>query len=842
LAQLYGPRLSLVAIIGAVPLSVVSLVLIGRSYDGRIAFSMQEQRGNLFQRPVEQLLDLVPRYQAAMAQVAAGAGPARADSAALARQIESALDALTVNYETRLGGALKFSDADLAASKRDQARLTVVTSSWKALLAAPPPVAAKGEIAGQLVNSLRAMIAQVGDRSNLILDDNLDSYYLMDITVNALPRVQERLGETTLQVGGWLRDGTVSLHRPDIAPLALRLQDNMDRVRNDADVSVRENGSAYGVSESLHANLPPAVSSYLAAQKAFSDLIDRILAGGSVSPTEFEAAGWSARAQSFKLWQISADELDRLLATRIGALRRERLRAFEVVLATVGLAALAIAWIIHGLLRATYVQTMKANEELSAKEARLRAIGDRLPDSVVYQTIREADGTVRFLYVSAGIERINGLSVPDVLRDYSLIYNQILEEDRPKILAARAESARSMSVFDVEVRSRRTDGEVRWIRLSAAPRPLPDGRIIWDGIERDITERKRTEAALRESEEKFARVFQASPDAIVITDLQTGEILEANPNYERLFGYARAEIVGRTSVELGIFASAAERQPMLEVLSADGGIRDWEMVAYNRQGNPIPLLFSGELINLNNRTCLVAVIHDITRRKQAEARERQTRDEFTRKLLSSQEAERRRIALELHDSLGQNLILIKNRCQLALETPAVPPAVHAQLQILRDMSAQALAEVRQISHDLRPHQLDHLGLTRALEAMIEGVGQSSKLPIERRLDPVDDLFTPEAATHLFRVAQETISNVLKHARARRVRIGLERDMREVRLWIQDDGQGFAPAPAQPGPTSAGLGLSSIAERVRIVGGVLRVESNPGQGTRIEVVIPHSGVT
>ena len=357
------------------------------------------------------------------------------------------------------------------------------------------------------------------------------------------------------------------------------------------------------------------------------------------------------------------------------------------------------------------------------------------------------------------------------------------------------------------------------------------------------TDRQTTEAARLETEEKFAKVFQASPDAIIISDLETGEIIEANAGYEQLFGYSRAELIGRTTVELGIFGDPTERRSLVRDLVTNGAIRDREMVAFNRRRERIPLLFSGDLVELGSRTRMVSVIHDIcTERKQAESRERQSREEFTRRLIASQETERRRIAGELHDSLGQNLILIKNRAQIALDMAAAAPDLRAQFQNLQDMAALAIAEVRQISHDLRPHQLDQLGLTRALEAMIDGAAQNSNLPIERKLDPVDDLFTPEAATHFYRVAQESISNILKHARARSARVGLERDIREVRLWIEDDGQGFKAAPEESALPKDGFGLSSIAERVRILGGMLRIESAPGKGTRVEVVIPHSGHT
>jgi len=351
---------------------------------------------------------------------------------------------------------------------------------------------------------------------------------------------------------------------------------------------------------------------------------------------------------------------------------------------------------------------------------------------------------------------------------------------------------------------------------------------------------QRTEAALRESEAKFAKVFRAGPDAMAISELETGRIVDANANYERLLGYARDELVGCTTLELGIYADPASRQVLIDALKSRGAVRDWELRFRTRRGTIITVLYSGELTELGGRSHLLSVIHDITERKRGEERERQAREDFTRRLIASQEAERRRIAGELHDSLGQNLILIKNRAELAHEMAAASPEMRLQFQNLQDMATQAIAEVRQISHDLRPYQLDQLGLTRALEAMIDAAARNSLLPITRKLDPVDDLFTPESATHLYRIAQESLSNILKHARARHVQIRLERDVREVRLGIEDDGQGFAASPTGGKPPVEGLGLSSIAERARILGGMLQIESVPGQGTRIEVAVPHSG--
>jgi signal transduction histidine kinase len=189
----------------------------------------------------------------------------------------------------------------------------------------------------------------------------------------------------------------------------------------------------------------------------------------------------------------------------------------------------------------------------------------------------------------------------------------------------------------------------------------------------------------------------------------------------------------------------------------------------------------------------------------------------------------------LHDSLGQNLLLIKNRAQLALAGIKVPASLREQLDGISQLASQSIAEARQISHDLHPHQLDHLGLTRALEAMMDSAAGSSGIAFASQLDNVDALFPKDAAMNLYRVVQESLNNILKHSSARHARLQLERDIHEVQLRIEDDGCGFKVT--EPVNGGKGMGLKNIVERVRILGGKLKLESEPGRGTSLAVTIP-----
>jgi signal transduction histidine kinase len=235
------------------------------------------------------------------------------------------------------------------------------------------------------------------------------------------------------------------------------------------------------------------------------------------------------------------------------------------------------------------------------------------------------------------------------------------------------------------------------------------------------------------------------------------------------------------------------------------------------------------------------VIDDITDRRRAElereqalAREQQARAEYTFQLIASQEAERMRIARELHDSLGQNLLLIKNHAELEMAKTKLPDSMREEFQHISNLTSQAIAEVRQISRDLHPHQIDLLGLTRALRALIDNADESSAIVIAGKFDSVDEIFLRESATNVYRIVQESLNNILKHSRAKKARITLERDVHEVQLKIEDDGCGF-----KSGESGKGLGLKNIAERVRMLGGKIKINSATNKGTHIEITIPIS---
>lgn len=384
-------------------------------------------------------------------------------------------------------------------------------------------------------------------------------------------------------------------------------------------------------------------------------------------------------------------------------------------------------------------------------------------------------------------------------------------------------------------------GTVRGGQASVLLVPLrsPDGRIRRiAGFVHDITEQKRAELALRESEARFSKVFHSSPGAIAVTEFDTGRVLEINASFLRLFGLSSEQTRGRSMIDFGVWADAADRARFLDALQTRGAVRGFEIRWCSPLGERICLL-TAEKIELHGRPCILSLVDDVTElrraeRERAEAAERGRRADadFTKRLIESQEAERRRIAGELHDSLGQELLLIANRMQLALGHAILAPALREELEGIGALATQAVTEVRRISHALRPPQLDHLGLTRALRAMLDSVARTAGFRLSCRVEDIDGVYPAELEANWYRILQEGLNNILKHARARNVDVVLEHDVRTVRLIVADDGRGFVPTAA-----AGGIGLRNIAERVRILGGELRIDSAPETGTRLEITAP-----
>lgn len=212
----------------------------------------------------------------------------------------------------------------------------------------------------------------------------------------------------------------------------------------------------------------------------------------------------------------------------------------------------------------------------------------------------------------------------------------------------------------------------------------------------------------------------------------------------------------------------------------------------------------------------------------------EAKTQFTQQLITSQEVERKRIAAELHDGLGQSLLVIKNRTIIGKRMANGNEKVTAQLEEISNATGQALEEVRSIAYNLRPYHLERLGLRESVEAMLEKIRAATGLEINARVALFDEVFSKDDEVLFYRVIQECLNNIIKHADATAVEVSIVQTETEVTARIQDNGRGFA---ASAEPAAGGFGLIGLAERVRMLGGTHSISSEAGKGTMVIVKIP-----
>jgi len=272
----------------------------------------------------------------------------------------------------------------------------------------------------------------------------------------------------------------------------------------------------------------------------------------------------------------------------------------------------------------------RAEEALREREAQLRNLGDNLPDGVIYQVVRRADGSNYFPYMSSGLESRFGVTASAAMADAGLVYRMVLPEDLAGIRAAADESIHTGGPIDVEYRMRTPSGDVRWMNLRGRPSALADGATRWDVVALDITDRKRADETLREqegrlraiaetlrrSEERYRLLFERSFVGIFRTR-SDGIVLECNDAFARILGYdSAAEVRGRSIV--GHYASAVDRDMVVAKISAGEEVIDVEVTARRRDGSPVPVAMSVRRLVEQDVPIHEGVLVDLTDRKRAE--------------------------------------------------------------------------------------------------------------------------------------------------------------------------------------------------------------------------------
>ena len=484
----------------------------------------------------------------------------------------------------------------------------------------------------------------------------------------------------------------------------------------------------------------------------------------------------------------------------------------------------------------------RVEEALRESEERFRQLAENITDLF---WIKSPDFK-RVLYLSPIYERMSG--VPREQRyldeDYQPFLELIHPEDRERVAQIMLQGAGAE--FDVEFRIFRPDGSVRWIRDRGFPVRDESGQIYRiAGIANDITERKLSEEALRESEERFRQLTENIREVFWLRSPDFQRLLYVSPMYEKVCGKSLDEIYA-TGVDLDV-VHPEDRSRILEMMQNFGGQEfEIEYRIISKEGNVRWLRDRGFPIrNESGQIYRVGgVAEDITDRKEADDRLRAKREQLralSASLQSAQEKEATRIAHQIHDEMGG--ILTGLRWELeALEKMMDEPADGERLKVMRDKLATMLSltdttinVVRRIASELRPSILDDLGLMEAIEWQTQQF--QARTGIQCRCDcylqsiPLGD----QESTAVFRIVQEALTNILRHAQATEVRVAMKEEEDGVfALTVTDNGRGIT-AGEKLSRTS--LGLLGMQERARLIGGHVEIVGRAGMGTTLHIRVP-----
>ena len=417
----------------------------------------------------------------------------------------------------------------------------------------------------------------------------------------------------------------------------------------------------------------------------------------------------------------------------------------------------------------------------------------------------------------------------------------------------------------------------RLAELGDKPANRPSGKA-GELPEYAIAERKRIEDALKASEVRYRRLFETAKDGILILDAATGRITDANPFLQDLLGYSHGELLGKRLWEIGPFRDIAASRIAFRKLQRKEYIRYDNLPLETKGRRHRHVEFVSNVYRENGTRVIQCNIRDITARHQAEevlanfSKELERRvaertaellaankllkkmlDEGKRaeeeirksrerlrnlsgRLQSLLEEERTRISREIHDEMGQALTALK--IDLSLTRKSLVSGGHAEQSAKVHENERAvnrlIRTVRKIATDLRPGILDELGVAPAIEWMAKDFQNRTGIGCKVVLEGVDKISDTVRATAIFRIVQEALTNVMRHAAASRVNVSFKKEDHTLILEVRDNGIGITEERIIG---SKSLGLIGIRERVRLLGGEAVIGGKPGEGTLVRVTLP-----
>jgi PAS domain S-box-containing protein len=475
---------------------------------------------------------------------------------------------------------------------------------------------------------------------------------------------------------------------------------------------------------------------------------------------------------------------------------------------------------------ADITERKQAQEALHESEERLNlaALAGKM---FAYEWDAATDKIVR----SEGVPQILGLDAGAHTTGQEIL-KMVPPEDRARLIAAIAQLRPEEPHLRISYRMVRSDGSVIWVERTSRAYFDEQGRMLrMVGMIADITERKRQEAVLRESEERFRLVADTAPTLIWMSGTDklctyfnkpwldfTGRSMDSELGNGWVEGVHPEDLQRCLETYTKSFDRREKFRMEYRLRGYDGEYRwilDIGVPRFNADGS-----FAGYI-----GSCV-----DVTERKLAEA----ALANVNGRLIETQEQERTRIGRELHDDIGQRLALLAIQLQLLQEDSLVLPEVRSRMDELKKETSQIANDVQSLSHELHSAKLQYLGLAAAMRGFCREFAEQRKAEVDFTSHDLPSPLSPETSLCLFRVLQEALHNSAKHSGVRHFEVRLWGTSGEIQLTVKDSGAGFDREAAK---TSRGLGLISMEERLKLVDGTLSINSQPKGGTTIHARVP-----
>jgi len=414
----------------------------------------------------------------------------------------------------------------------------------------------------------------------------------------------------------------------------------------------------------------------------------------------------------------------------------------------------------------------------------------------------------------------------------SIIHPQDRERVMEKLSAVIREGVASK--WEDEYRLKKSDGEYAYVHdrgyiiYSAEHRPI---RMI--GAIQDITVRKRSEEAILASEEKYRQIFYKNPYPTWIFELDTLRIVEVNDAAVEKYGFEKSEFYQLTMWDLH---PSGDAELFVEDIRSQAPELTVERKLWhhcNKAGDTITVEITPHRIDYFGKPCMQVIINDVTERvrleKELALQQRLKQQQITEVVLGAQERERFELGQELHDNINQILATSKLYLDVAIEER------EPRMELLtksRNNIGMAIEEIRRLSKELITPSLNDLGLIQSIKELIRSIQMVKKMKIRLTISGLDENgLLPEQKINVYRIIQEQLNNILKHAQASSVAIDLVKHREQIRLRVEDDGKGFDPRARRNG-----VGISNIISRAELYNGKVEIDSAPGKGCRLEVIL------